>query len=325
MPADCIFDLSEETGGFAVAFGAEGVDMPLLVTGFDVDVLPVVNGAADFTGVFVAGEVKAPCPFAGDIVVFGPVTFVAGVDVSFLLPAVSGAMVGVVGVVGVFPLAVGGTVDVTVLPSGPVPDFFVDASGDVLPFEGKGDVKTLLPGAFAGVPAVARSLPSGPGIAVAAPFFEAGVMYGESEAVSFLPGPGVAENCPFVVPGATKGEDVAVPFFWPGPGEAPVIPAFLPPGPVAVFPLPEEARGFTFGTGVATLPWPFSLTAASCTLFEIAGGSTMPDCCAVLAAFSAAWTPGVAISVDASFCTATTGSPLDAEAAADAAEAATPP
>ena len=281
LPADCIFDLSEETGGFAVAFGAEGVDMPLLVTGFDVDVLPVVNGAADFTGVFVAGEVKAPCPFAGDIVVFGPVTFVAGVDVSFLLPAVSGAMVGVVGVVGVFPLAVEGTVDVTALPSGPVPDFFVDASGDALPFEGKDDVTTLLPGAFAGVPAGARALPSGPGIAVAAPFFEAGVMYGESEAtpflpgsgtteaapffmpcpcvgvseaVSFLPGPGVAENCPFVVPGATKGEDVAVPFFWPGPGEAPVIPAFLPPGPVAVFPLPEEARGFTFGTGVATLP-----------------------------------------------------------------------
>ena len=132
-------------------------------------------------------DVKAPCPFAGDIVVFGPVTFGAVVDVPFLLPVVIGA---VVGTDGVLPFVVGGTVDVTVLPSGPLPCFFEAgessealpclATGDALPFNEDGDVTALPPGVLAGVPVAARSLLPDPGKSDAAPFFEAGVIDGES-------------------------------------------------------------------------------------------------------------------------------------------------
>lgn len=167
LSAPCIWDLPEETGGFAVAFGAEGVDMPLAVTGFGEAALSVVTGAAVFAGVFCAGDVRAPCPFAGDIVVFGPVALVAGVDVSFWLPRVNGV---VVGTDGVLPFVVEGTVDVTVLPSGLVPCFFAAgerseappcvSAGDAPPFTVEGEVTPLPAGFLAGVPVSARSLPA---------------------------------------------------------------------------------------------------------------------------------------------------------------------
>jgi hypothetical protein len=184
---------------------------------------------------------------------------------------------------------------------------------------------------------VAPPLLTVPGFVVAA----ITVAFGDGEDAAFTGGTGEARLLPafvFVGTGVTLAPlapgfndaagAIVAPFFVVAAGEGDAL-TFLPAGTGVAVTLPVflsfcAVAGFTFGVGVATVPAPFSFTAASFTCSDIVSAS-LPASFAERAVSSAAREPGVSRPPILYCCTAVSGSPLDAAAAAAAAEAATPP